>query len=225
MQEGRGYLTKYGREILAYGQIGNQLTFTRLGVGTGRIENLEELFEMEKLKKEVASFSFRQRPEVNADGTATIHAVLTNDKNKEWVDITEYGIFALHPSKGEVLYAVIANNTHPDSLPPESMKWWEMKLDVIVQIGNAENLEIVIDRSMTYITYDDFWDLAGDGRTHQTVKGNWDLIKELELKVLGYANSTTEGKDATVIKVSHRDLGADEIYDGIYDRKEGGFIV
>lgn len=225
MQEGRGYLTKLGREILAYGQAGNQLTFTKLGVGTGRIQNLEELFEMKKLKEEIKTFAFKQKPQVNADGTATIPAILTNDEIDNWLDITEYGVYALHPVEGEVLYAVISNNNHPDSMPPASMKWWEMKLDIIVQIGNAENLEIVIDRSMTYITYDDFWDLAGDGRTHQTVKGNWDLIKELELKVLGYANSTTEGKDATVIKVSHRDLGSDEIYDGIYDRKEGGFIV
>ena len=60
MQYGRVYLTKQGRNLLAKGQAGNELRFTRFAYGDGIIKNEAELFEMKKLKHEIATAGFRQ---------------------------------------------------------------------------------------------------------------------------------------------------------------------
>jgi len=226
MQYGRVYLTKQGRNLLAKGQAGNELRFTRFAYGDGIIKNEAELFEMKKLKHEIATAGFRQNAvKVNGDGSATISVLLTNDTNASWVDMTEFGIFAQDPDVGEVLYAVGSQSDHPEPIPPSKSKMWELQMDIIVQIGNAENVTINIDRSLTYVTYEEFNDLAGKGRTYQTVKGNWDLIQDLTLKLLGYASSTEGGRDTSVIKISHKDIGPTEKVDGIWDKRIGGFVV
>lgn len=226
MQEGRLYLTNAGRKLLAKGQAGNQLRFTKFVIGDGQIDSVKEMLEMDKLKRERKSIGMRANSvKVNGDGTATISVLLTNDDNKEWIDLREFGLYAQDPDIGEILYAVGSNTSRPDPIPPSKMKMWEMQMDIIVQISNAENVTINIDRSMTYVTYEEFWDLAGQGRTTQTVKQNWDLIQDLYLKMLGYANSTVDGKEANVIKVSHKTVEPTEKVDGIYVKKEGAFLV
>lgn len=226
MQEGRLYLTNAGRKLLAKGQAGNQLRFTKFVIGDGQIDSVKEMLEMDKLKRERKSIGLRANSvKVNGDGTATISVLLTNDDNKEWIDLREFGLYAQDPDLGEILYAVGSNSSRPDPIPPSKMKMWEMQMDIIVQISNAENVTINIDRSMTYVTYEEFWDLAGQGRTTQTVKGNWDLIQDLYLKMLGYANSTVDGKEANVIKVSHKTVEPTEKVDGIYVKQEGAFLV
>lgn len=226
MQEGRMYLTTAGRKLLAKGQAGNSLRFTKFVLGDGQIENVEELISMSELKSQKMSLGFRNGAvKVNADGTATISVLITNDDNDYWLDLREFGIFAQDPDIGEVLYAVGSNSTRPDPIPPSTVKMWEMQMDIIVQIGNVENLSINIDRSMTYVTYEEFWDLAGEGRTHQTVKRNWDLIQELTLKVLGFSTGTVDGKEANVLKISHTTIGSTEKVDGIYMRREGAFVI
>lgn len=226
MQEGRLYLTNAGRKLLAKGQAGNQLRFTKFVIGDGQIDSVKEMLEMDKLKRERKSIGMRANSvKVNGDGTATISVLLTNDDNKEWIDLREFGLYTQDPDIGEILYAVGSNASRPDPIPPSKMKMWEMQMDIIVQISNAENVTINIDRSMTYVTYEEFWDLAGQGRTTQTVKQNWDLIQDLYLKLLGFANSTVDGKEANVIKVSHKTVESTEKVDGIYVKKEGGFII
>lgn len=226
MQLGRLYLTKDGRDLLAKGQDGNSLHFTRFAIGDGRIESVGQMLEMKGLVSEKGSTGFRENSiQVVGDGSAKISVLLTNDDNDKWIDMSEYGIFAQDPDRGEVLYAVGGNYEHPDPIPPSSSRLWEMEMDIIVQVGNVENINITIDRSMTYVTYEEFWDLAGKGRTFQTVKGNWDLIQDLMLQIKGYANSTVDGKEATVFKISHASIGPDEDVDGIWVPSVGGFLV
>lgn len=226
MQEGRMYLTEAGRRLLAKGQAGNSLRFTRFVLGDGIIENVEEMLSMAELKSQKMSLGFREGAvKVNADGTATISVLITNSENDQWLDLREFGIYAQDPDVGEVLYAVGSNASRPDPIPPSKMKMWEMQMDIIVQIGNVENLTINIDRSMTYVTYEEFWDLAGEGRTHQTVKRNWDLIQDLRLKILGFTNANVDGKEANVLKISHKDIGPTERVDGVYFKKEGAFVI
>ena len=226
MQEGRVYLTNLGRRLLAKGQAGNSLHFTKFVIGDGIIESVSELLTMTELKSKKLEVGFRENAvELNDDGTATIKVIVTNDNNSEWINMSEFGVYAQDPDLGEVLYAVGSNGAHPDPIPPKNIQLWDMCINVIVMVGNVENLTITIDRSMTFPTYDDLWDLAGEGRTHQTVKRNWDLIQELTLKVLGFSTGTVDGKEANVLKISHTTIGPTEKVDGIYMRREGAFVI
>lgn len=226
MQEGRVYLTNLGRRLLAKGQAGNSLHFTKFVIGDGIIESVSELLTMTKLKSKKLEVGFRENAvKLNDDGTATIKVIVTNDNNSEWINMSEFGVYAQDPDLGEVLYAVGSNGAHPDPIPPKNIQLWDMCINVIVMVGNVENLTITIDRSMTFPTYDDLWDLAGEGRTHQTVKRNWDLIQELTLKVLGFTTGTVDGKEANVLKISHTTIGPTEKVDGIYMRREGAFVI
>lgn len=226
MQEGRVYLTNLGRRLLAKGQAGNSLHFTKFVIGDGIIESVSELLTMTELKSKKLEVGIRENAvKLNDDGTATIKVIVTNDNNSEWINMSEFGVYAQDPDLGEVLYAVGSNGAHPDPIPPKNIQLWDMCINVIVMVGNVENLTITIDRSMTFPTYDDLWDLAGEGRTHQTVKRNWDLIQELTLKVLGFTTGTVDGKEANVLKISHSTIGPTEKVDGIYMRREGAFVI
>lgn len=226
MQEGRVYLTNLGRRLLAKGQAGNSLHFTKFVIGDGIIESVSELLTMTELKSKKLEVGFRENAvKLNDDGTATIKVIVTNDNNSEWINMSEFGVYAQDPDLGEVLYAVGSNGAHPDPIPPKNIQLWDMCINVIVMVGNVENLTITIDRSMTFPTYDDLWDLAGEGRTHQTVKRNWDLIQELTLKVLGFTTGTVDGKEANVLKISHTTIGPTEKVDGVYMRREGAFVI
>lgn len=92
-------------------------------------------------------------------------------------------------------------------------------------VANVDTINIKIDRSMICASQLDLMDLAGKGRTNQTVKGNWDLIQDLALKIASMDTSFQTDSRYNNFKVNFKLLSGDEQFEGIYDPKMDRFVI
>lgn len=224
MQRGRFYLTEKGRDLLAYCQTGEPLNFTRAAIGTGKIENTAALFKMDKLVEEKQEVNIKGI-KANGDGTSTISLAITNGKTKKGFLMSEVGLFAQDPRKGEILYGVAYYEDHADFIPVYDQEMVEISMDIIVVVSNVDVINIKIDRSMICASQLDLMDLAGKGRTNQTVKGNWDLIQDLALRIAAMGTAVQTDTRFNNFKVDFKRLTGDEQFEGIYDPKMARFVV
>lgn len=224
MQRGRFYLTENGRDLLAYCQTGEPLNFTRAAIGTGKIESTAALFKMDRLVEEVQEVDIRGI-KANGDGTSTISLAISNSETKKGFLMTEVGLFAQDPRKGEILYGVAYYDDHADFIPVYDQEMVEISMDIIVVVSNVETININIDRSMVCATQLDLMDLAGRGRTNQTVKGNWDLIQDLMLRLAAMGIAVQTDARFNNFKVGFKSLSGEEQFEGIYDQEMARFVI
>lgn len=216
LQRGRAYLTKKGRDLLAYAQTGAQVIFNKAAVGNGKIDSIEQLLNMQELVNKIKDITLIGG-KFTGDGTTTISLKINNDKQDVGFDATEIGVYAIDPRHGEILYSVVYFGENPDYIPPSSQELAEVLIDIKVVVGNAENITINIDRSMICASQEDLLDLAGKGRTTQTVKNNFDLIMEVKMELLKYTTVLdNKAKTENLFKMSFP-LSESEKWDGIYD--------
>lgn len=224
MQRGRFYLTEKGRDLLAYCQAGSPLTFTRASIGDGKIVSTESLFKMNELVHKIQDVDIRSiKP--NGDGTSTISLAITNEKTKKGFLMSEVGLFANDPRSGEILYGVAYYDKYADFIPVHDQEMVEISMDIIVVVANVENITINIDRSMICASQLDLMELAGVGRTNQTVKGNWDLIQDLMLKIASLGTGFKTDTRFNNFKVEFKMLTGDEEFEGIYEPLMNRFVV
>lgn len=224
MQRGRFYLTEKGRDLLAYCQTGEPLNFTRAAIGNGKIDSRATLFKMDKLVEEVQEVDIKGI-KANGDGTSTISLAITNGKTKKGFLMSEVGLFAQDPRKGEILYGVAYYEDHADFIPVYDQEMVEISMDIIVVVSNVDTINIKIDRSMICASQLDLMDLAGKGRTNQTVKGNWDLIQDLALRIAAMGTAVQTDTRFNNFKVDLKRLTGDEQFEGIYDPKMARFVI
>ena len=233
LQRGRAYLTEKGLDLLAYAQTGGELHFTRASIGDGEVKTVAQILEMEKLVNETKEVTFNGVKHTG-DGTATISLSIDNEKVENGFLMREVGLFARDPRYGEILYGVISYLDNPDFISPELQELTEILLDIVVVVSNVSNITLNIDRSNVWATQLELLDLAGIGRTTQTVKGNWDLIQDLNLKVLMLIARLASGgggtggipgtDDPSLFKISFP-LSESEEWGGIYDAENGRLIA
>ena len=78
---------------------------------------------------------------------------------------------------------------------------------------------------MTFVTWEEYWDLAGRGRTNQTVKGNWDLIQDLKLQLAAQSTQIGTGVNTNRFQVQFKLLTGEEEFEGIYNDKMARFVI
>lgn len=139
--------------------------------------------------------------------------------------MSEVGLFAQDPRKGEILYGVAYYDDHADYIPVHDQEMVEISMDIIVVVANVDTINIKIDRSMICASQLDLMDLAGKGRTNQTVKGNWDLIQDLALRIAAMGTSIQTDARYNNFKVDLKRLDGAEQFEGIYDPQMTRFVI
>lgn len=139
--------------------------------------------------------------------------------------MSEVGLFAQDPRKGEILYGVAYYEDHADFIPVYDQEMVEISMDIIVVVSNVDVINIKIDRSMICASQLDLLDLAGIGRTNQTVKGNWDLIQDLALKIASMGTAVQTDSRYNNFRVDFKKLYGTEEFEGIYEPEMGRFVV
>lgn len=172
-------LTDKGLRLLTKAQTGVPINFTRVAIGDGFLTPEQNLFEMLSLVNEVKSLEI-QGLKVIGDGTSRVRVSISNQGVLEGFFIREIGLFAQDPDEGEILYCISNSGDLADYIPAGTGRdIIEEIIDIITIVGRAENITAIIDESIIHASADDLKDLAGEGRTNETVKGNADKIKEL----------------------------------------------
>ncbi|WP_320169947.1 hypothetical protein [Maridesulfovibrio sp.] len=168
-------LTRHGMELLGLVGTGTVLDFTRVAVGSGlwtagQQDAPAELTGLvrEEMSLDIGSVVPTSVPDTDEPaGCYTIHSMLTNAGLASGFALREIGIFATHPTRGEVLYAVDYAGEQYDYIPslPAGAAPLEKQFRIDVVTGNAE--EITIQQSPVLLaTHDDMSDHNEDPEAH-----------------------------------------------------------
>lgn len=141
-------MTAAGRVLQAKAQTGQELKFSRVGLGDGTLAgSLDALLALVAEKK---SLSIRDH-KATGDGTSILQVIATNEGLASGFYIREVGLFALDPDTGEeLLYSYTNAGAESDFLPGAGGAiTYEGLFDLITVVGNAENVTAVIDDYIT----------------------------------------------------------------------------
>ena len=150
-------LTYKGLELLARGQLGKEINFTRVIMGDGEIGEAQDIRQLEglvtpKLELPIKSIN------ITGVGTVTMEAELKNNNLLTGFFAREVGIFAKEGTEGdEILYAY--RNTADDSeyIPAGGgSEVWNLLYDIVTVVDQAENITANIDGSVAYVTKLDY---------------------------------------------------------------------
>ena len=150
-------LTYKGLELLARGQLGKEINFTRVIMGDGEIGEAQDIRQLEglvapKLELPIKSIN------ITGVGTVVMEAELKNNNLSAGFFAKEVGIFAKEGTEGnEILYAY--RNTADDSeyIPAGGgSEVWNLLYDIVTVIDQAENITANIDGSVAYVTKLDY---------------------------------------------------------------------
>ncbi|MDY3922766.1 MAG: phage tail protein [Ezakiella sp.] len=218
------YLTTAGRHLLASVQSGEVLNFTKVGIGDGEPISPEFMESMTSLINPKNYFPVTSVKD-NGDGTVSVGAVLDNKDVKSRYFIKEIGLFAQDPKHGEILYAVCSCGDASDLFSASTDKELNIVLEIRVTIGNARNVNFIINNSLVWATKQELFDLAGVGRTDETVKKNADDILALKLKLMMTdANGGMGGLDENSVLISFMDLKEEEEFWGYWDKSKARLV-
>lgn len=120
-----------------------KLHLTKIKLGSGVLEDgqqLETLTDLIRPQQTVGIGSVTD----NKDGTVTIEGIITNADLETGYTVTEMGLFATDPDKGEILYA-ITRDAHPDYLPAKGgATIVAQEFNLSIGITNAANVTATI---------------------------------------------------------------------------------
>lgn len=142
-------ITNKGQVLYAKAQAGQELHFTKMMVGSGKIDsrNPATLTTLIEPKFDVGIQEITPNTELK---TATISGTINNSGVTEATYICEIGLFAQDPDEGEILYAYGTAGQYGDYYAPASMGPFSWNYQINAAIGNSSNVTI----ELSNLTYD-----------------------------------------------------------------------
>lgn len=236
MEYNKFFLTEAGADLLSRVHTGSSIKFTRAAIGSGTCETMEELRTSKKLTEERLSAPVIA-VQNQKNGTCKIKVVFENKGLETGFMVNEVGVFAEDPTKGEILYFVCATNGETGFFPANPIEttstgsevynkpFVEMPMEIYVVIGDAEEVNISMSSSMTFAMKEDLDDLAGIGRTTETVKKNADDILALMVEVAALKGAALNNINSNIFMVNLKKLTAEEMFAGYWNVAVGRLEV
>ncbi|MGG1650100.1 phage tail protein [Paenibacillus sp. NRS-1780] len=149
-------LTIKGRNLQAKVQAGQQLKFSRMGLGDGVITS-QSIPNMTGLITERKSIAVN-RVYTPSAGRATVSAILSNQDITTGFFFRELGVFAIDPDEGEIMYAYgNSGSGSAEYIPPGGgADVIEKLINVNLLVGNATNISITADPSQVYVSLQEY---------------------------------------------------------------------
>ncbi|KNF08565.1 hypothetical protein CLPU_6c00510 [Gottschalkia purinilytica] len=217
-------LTKEGIDLQSKVQIGLPLKFTKVGIGDGLLTDGKRLDDLKELINRKKIYDINKL-KVIGDGTSKVTTIISNKDIEEGFYVREIGLFAEDPDKGEILYCVANAGEYADFLPSHEISPVEFIIELITIVGNAENVTAVINDSLVFVTREELNDLAGAGRTTETVKKNADDILMLAIELAILKNATLNNFTHNIFVVNFEEIKEDELLDGYYDEVNKRLVI
>ena len=135
-------MTDVGETLQAKVNAGlTQLTFTKIKVGSGvSTTNAQALTDVISSKWETSNFTVKRDGKI-----VTVDTFITNTGITEAFRMTEIGLFAQDPDKGEVLYAYLTDSV-PDRMPAEGGSTVvSQELSLGMTFSNSGNVTLTVN--------------------------------------------------------------------------------
>lgn len=106
-----GKLTKDGKALLAKAQAGKcAIQITKAQSGSGSYTSSEDISQRTAMKTVKQTFPISNKV-INTDSALVLKITMENSTLTAGYDITEFGVFASDPDKGEILYSIATAST------------------------------------------------------------------------------------------------------------------
>lgn len=164
-------LTNAGLDMIAESQAGHSLIFTKMKIGDGTLGSGESISTLTALKSPKLDIPIQGLLN-QGNGQVRLRYLVDNSgvPVNQGFFAREVGIYAkLGESGTERLYAYANGGNKVDWIPDRNTPIDAQIFDVYVLIGNAQNVTVVIDGSITYATVLDLTEHNADSDAHPGV--------------------------------------------------------
>lgn len=150
-QFSKSVVTQLGKRMIVESQNGKMLSFTRVVLGDGLIEDGEDPEKLTAIKKERLSCPIRSFVD-KGDGEFALQFEVSNTMLEKGFWHREIGVMAKIGAGAEQLYAYSYAGTAASFLYDKTTPIQERIVKIDVVVGNTENLTVVIDSSIIHPT-------------------------------------------------------------------------
>ena len=147
-------VTDVGKDMIAKSQNGQTLTFSRVALGDGLVGEEEDVTKFTAVKNERLSLPIAKYSNLG-NGQFQIQFRLTNSQVESGFWHREIGIMAKIDNGQEQLYAYTTAGNKASFIYDKTTPVEERIVNVNFVIGNAQNLEVIINSSVIYATIED----------------------------------------------------------------------
>ena len=150
-------ITAAGLIVLAKGAAGQKITYTKIVLGDGYLEEGQTPRSLTDVVSPKATIDITKCV-VNGDGTVSVGGVFTNDQTDDGFYYRELGLYAEDPDEevGEVLYCYGNCGDLAEWIPPTGgATIVEKTIDIVTAIGTATNVTAYIPAD-AYATKEDY---------------------------------------------------------------------
>ena len=150
-QFSKSVVTQLGKGMIVESQNGKILSFTRIALGDGLIEDGEDIEKLTSIKKENLSCPIRSFVD-KGNGQFALQFEVSNAALEKGFWHREIGVMAKIGAGAEQLYAYSYAGTAASFLYDKTTPIQERIVKIDVVVGNTENLTVVIDSSIIHPT-------------------------------------------------------------------------
>ena len=150
-QFSKSVVTQLGKGMIVESQNGKILSFTRVALGDGLIEDGEDIEKLTSIKKERLSCPIRSFVD-KGDGQFALQFEVSNATLEKGFWHREIGVMAKIGAGAEQLYAYSYAGAAASFLYDKTTPIQERIVKIDVVVGNTENLTVVIDSSIIHPT-------------------------------------------------------------------------
>ena len=147
-------VTDVGKDMIAKSQNGQTLTFSRVALGDGLVGEEEDVTKFTAVKNERLSLPIAKYSNLG-NGQFQIQFRLTNSQVESGFWHREIGVMAKIDNGQEQLYAYTTAGNKASFIYDKTTPVEERIVNVNFVIGNAQNLEVIINSSVIYATVED----------------------------------------------------------------------
>lgn len=169
-------VTNIGKEMIAKSQNGQTLTFTRVALGDGLIDDDDDILSFKKVKNERLSANIAKWVD-KQNGQFQIQFRVSNQEVETGFWQREIGIMAKIDGGEEQLYAYATSGNGADFLYDKTTPIDERIVNIDFVIGNAENVQVIVNGSIIYATIEDLENAIDEHNANENAHDN--LIKRL----------------------------------------------
>lgn len=169
-------VTNIGKEMIAKSQNGQTLTFTRVALDDGLIDDDDDILSFTKVKNERLSANIAKWVD-KQNGQFQIQFRVSNQEVEIGFWQREIGIMAKIDGGEEQLYAYATSGNGADFLYDKTTPIDERIVNIDFVIGNAENVQVIVNGSIIYATIEDLENAIAEHNTDENAHDN--LIKRL----------------------------------------------
>ncbi|MCI8641037.1 MAG: hypothetical protein HFJ59_04100 [Clostridia bacterium] len=154
MAYGVTYITTQGAILAAKTLQAKTLTFSKFQIGDGTIENssMENIKALDDLVNKVVEFDITKISR-ETDTQITVRGLFKNTDAEDSFYLRELGLYAIDPDTNEeILFAYINYGDEAEYINNSISEKKENYYNMIIAVGNADNVTISTDESTVYVT-------------------------------------------------------------------------